>query len=149
MVYPPVPFRIASMRCRKADGRIPELHQPGNQLHFQPQLHGASEIKSPEAAQGFDKEAIKFNNNIFAFVSKTDFKGSAEPGLLQLGSPAKAPSIVLLGDSHASAAFCGLDAVCRELDISGIYVSSVISPFWNRELPALPFDASYYCDEKK
>lgn len=36
MVYPPVPFRIASMRCRKADGRIPELHQPGNQLHFQP-----------------------------------------------------------------------------------------------------------------
>ena len=80
-----------------------------------PQLHGASEIKSPEAARGFDKEAIKFNNNIFAFVSRADFKGSA----------------------------------CRELDISGIYVSSVISPFWNRELPALPFDASYYCDEKK
>lgn len=114
-----------------------------------PQLHGASEIKSPEAARGFDKEAIKFNNNIFAFVSRADFKGSAEPGLLQLGSPAEAPSIVLLGDSHASAAFCGLDAACRELDISGIYVSSVISPFWNRELPALPFDASYYCDEKK
>ncbi len=114
-----------------------------------PRLHGASEIKSPEAARGFDKEAIRFNSNIFSFVSRSDFKGSAEPSLLQLGSSSGTPSIVLLGDSHASAAFCGLDAACRELGVSGIYVSSVISPFWNRELPALPFDESYYCDEKK
>lgn len=144
-------YLFALLLCvagRQTEGFRNYINQEINSISS-PQLHGASEIKSPEAARGFDKEAIKFNNNIFAFVSRADFKGSAEPGLLQLGSPAEAPSIVLLGDSHASAAFCGLDVACRELDISGIYVSSVISPFWNWELPALPFDASYYCDEKK
>lgn len=114
-----------------------------------PQQHDVSEIKSPEAYQGFDEKSIRYNNNIFAFVNRSDFKGSMEPSLIQMGASSQIPSVALLGDSHASAAFCGLDAVCKELGLSGIYVSSVISPFWNRELPALPFDQSYYCDEKK
>ena len=108
-------YLFALLLCvagRQTEGFRNYINQEINSISS-PQLHGASEIKSPEAARGFDKEAIKFNNNIFAFVSRADFKGSAEPGLLQLGSPAEAPSIVLLGDSHASAAFCGLDVACR------------------------------------
>lgn len=97
MVYPL--YLFALLLCvagRQTEGFRNYINKEINSISS-PQLHGASEIKSPEAARGFDKEAIKFNNNIFAFVSRADFKGSAEPGLLQLGSPAEAPSIVLLG----------------------------------------------------
>ncbi len=144
-------YAIALTLCvigRETQGFKNYIHQDINAISS-PQQHGVSEIKTTETYQGFDQEAIRFNNNIFAFVDKSDFEGTPEPGLIRLGTSSPAPSVALLGDSHASAAFPGLNTVCRELGISGVYVSSVISPFWNRELPALPFDASYYCNEKK
>lgn len=144
-------YLFALLLCiagRQTEGFRNYINQDINGISS-PRQHGVSEIKSREYYQGFDEKSIQFNNNIFSFVNKSDFKGSREPGLIQLGASSRIPSMVLLGDSHASAAFCGLDAVCKELGISGIYVSSVISPFWNWELPALPFDQSYYCNEKK
>lgn len=81
-------YLFALLLCvagRQTEGFRNYINQEINSISS-PQLHGASEIKSPEAAQGFDKEAIKFNNNIFAFVSKTDFKGSAEPFSIEIPS---------------------------------------------------------------
>lgn len=133
---------------RETQGFKNYIHQDINAISL-PQQHGISEIKTRETYQGFDREAIRFNNNIFAFVDKSDFAGNPESCLIGMGASSSTPSVALLGDSHASAAFPGMDTVCRELGISGVYVSSVILPFWNRELPALPFDATYYCNEKK
>ncbi len=124
------------------------LHADSNRVAL-PLQADVSEMTHAGIYEGFDREAIRYNDNIFSFVDKASFRGDAEPCLLQVGDASKSPSFVLLGDSHASSAFPGMNVICREMHISGVYVSSVVLPFWDRELPPLSFDKSYYCDEAK
>ena len=58
MVYPL--YLFALLLCvagRQTEGFRNYINKEINSISS-PQLHGASEIKSPEAARGFDKEAI-------------------------------------------------------------------------------------------
>ena len=61
-------------------------------------------------------------------------KTAPEYPLFQLGNPERKPTFALIGDSHAEHFVAGFDTVANELDISGVFLASIIEPFWNREL---------------
>lgn len=70
--------------------------------------------------------------------------------LLWLGRPATPtdkPSFVLIGDSHAQAFFASFDTCSKEAGITGVYLSSIMIPFWNREV--LPVTPQYYYNRAK
>ncbi len=70
--------------------------------------------------------------------------------LLWLGrpsTPADKPSFVLIGDSHAQAFFAGFDICSKEAGITGVYLSSIMIPFWDREV--LPITKQYYYNRAK
>ena len=70
--------------------------------------------------------------------------------LLWLGrptTPADKPTFVLIGDSHAQAYFSGFDICSKEAGITGVYLSSIMIPFWNREV--LPVTSQYYYNRAK
>ncbi len=124
------------------------IHVESNRVVL-PLQADVSELKYADTYTGFDREAIRYNNNIFSFADKAFFQGDAESCLMQVGDASRPPSFVLFGDSHASSAFPGMNVLCREMGVSGVYVSSVVFPFWDWDLPPLSFDKSYYCDEAK
>ena len=70
--------------------------------------------------------------------------------LLWLGrpaTPADKPTFVLIGDSHAQSFFAGFDTCSKEVGITGLYLSSIMIPFWNREV--LPVTRQYYYNRAK
>lgn len=67
--------------------------------------------------------------------------------LLWLGLRQQQPGFVLMGDSHAQAFFAGFDICCKRHNLSGVYLSSIVVPFWNREV--LPVTQQYYYNRKK
>ncbi len=134
---------------RKTNGFKEYFNLETNNVDY-PVLNYACESTSPDIYSSFNKNVLLFSrSNFFAFVNKNNFQGSAEPCLIQMGVPSSHPSIVLLGDSHAAASFPGLDNLCKEMNISGIYLNPLIFPFWNWELPALEVDKTYYCNKNK
>lgn len=70
-----------------------------------------------------------------------------EQPLIQLGRQDCPARYVLIGDSHAQAAYMGLDKVSRELGISGVFLASIIEPFRNRECPLI-YKGYFYNREK-
>ena len=67
--------------------------------------------------------------------------------LLWLGPRKQPPTYVLLGDSHAQAFFAGFDQCSRQHNVTGVYFSSIMIPFWNREV--LPITQQYYYNREK
>lgn len=67
--------------------------------------------------------------------------------LLWLGTRNQQASFVLLGDSHAQAFFAGFDICCKKYNITGVYFSSIMIPFWNREV--LPVTQQYFYNRAK
>lgn len=67
--------------------------------------------------------------------------------LLWLGPRNQPPTYVLLGDSHAQAFFAGFDQCSRRHNVTGVYLSSIMIPFWNREV--LPITQQYYYNREK
>ena len=51
------------------------------------------------------------------------------PLLYQIGDSSKAPSFILIGDSHAEALYPGLDTISREEGWSGVYLHTYVIPF--------------------
>ncbi len=112
-------------------------------------LHHSAEASSPGIYDQFDKKAMPFFNYVFHYTCKDDFTGSDTPLLVHMGVPGKEPSIVLFGDSHANAVFTGLDTVLRPLDASGVFLTSIVIPFWDWELPELGAGSNYSCNRNK
>lgn len=52
--------------------------------------------------------------------------------LLTLGETAMPPRFVLMGDSHALSLFAGMDVLAKEMGTSGLFLDSIILPFWDR-----------------
>lgn len=63
--------------------------------------------------------------------------------LVHLGVTDKPASYVLVGDSHAQAIYMGMDQTCRELGLSGVFLTSIIEPWRNRECPLIRPHYSY------
>lgn len=56
------------------------------------------------------------------------------PLLLKLGDPLKAPSFVLLGDSHGAHFYAGVDQFCHRTGLSGVYLTSINYPYHNQTI---------------
>lgn len=55
------------------------------------------------------------------------------PRVLTMGNGKREPNIVLMGDSHADHFYAGMDTLFRQQDWSGVYLTSIVCPFHNRE----------------
>lgn len=72
---------------------------------------------------------------------------SLDVPFLWLGKREVDPCYVLIGDSHAQAYFSGFDICSKETGITGVYFSSIMIPFWNREV--LPVTKQYFYNREK
>lgn len=79
-----------------------------------------------------DLTRLVYNKDTFALAHSTRKVRTPQTPLLQLGPDSTTPSVVLIGDSHAQAAYFGLDRICHEMNISGAFFSGIILPFWDR-----------------
>lgn len=86
----------------------------------------------PELLVGFNQEKIPYRA---AWVShETNYNPELHQKKIpftQLGSNNDA-NFLLIGDSHAGAYIVGLDEICKDNDISGIALNSLLLPFYNR-----------------
>lgn len=101
---------------------------------------------SPDLMQNFDAEQLNFWSGWFAMCDTHQPAGLPKSPLFFLGDTTKTPNFVMMGDSHAGSMFPGFDVVCREHGQAGIYLPTIISPFWNYEVQT---DPTYYCTRKK
>ena len=77
---------------------------------------------------GLTKE-IAPSHTVFVLMNLQDpYSISLPTPLMRMGSYEKKPSILLIGDSHASHLYSGLDHVMRREKLSGIYLSSMAIP---------------------
>lgn len=101
-------------------------------------------------AEGFDRRQLEHERGWLTLTFPTR-RHPQEPDmtipLVQLGTAGKPARFVLVGDSHAQAIYMGMDDVCRRLDVSGVFLASIITPFRNREFPRL-FTGYFYNREK-
>lgn len=146
-------YAIALALCvigRETQGFKNYINADINKIQLIPApTHEAVVVKDPKIYQGFDKESFPFSPGILVEARNVNEIEHSKYILLHIGNSSKPPSFVLIGDSHAAASFYGMDVVCKKLGLSGIYVSSILFPFWDWELPDESGTHSYYCDRKK
>ncbi len=101
---------------------------------------------NPELLRDYDAGQLNFWSGWFTMCDTHQPKGLPKSPLFFLGDTTKTPDFVMMGDSHAGSMFPGFDVVCREQGRAGIYLPTIISPFWNYEVQT---DPTYYCTRKK
>lgn len=69
-------------------------------------------------------------SSISWYVMQQPFNGNYFP-LLVIGDEKCPPSFALIGDSHASHLYAGMDSVFRRHGLSGYFLASIIVPFHN------------------
>ncbi len=94
-----------------------------------------------------DKEKLKYNNGAIR-LTKTTRKEPKKPTtpLMQLGPESPTPRLLLIGDSHAQAAYSGMNQLCTELNIPGVFLSSIILPNWDLQTH---LDETYFYNKDK
>ncbi len=103
--------------------------------------------EDPTLYVGFDKEKIWYYQG---WITQTGVKLPREKRKVwmhRLGVESKTPSFVLMGDSHAGHYVTGLDTLCKENDVAGINLTTLVVPFWNRLLPEQR--TNYYFNKEK
>lgn len=101
---------------------------------------------SPDLLRNYDAEQLNYWPGWFTMCDTRQPANLPKSPIFFLGDSSKTPNFVMMGDSHAGSMFPGFDVVCREHGQAGIYLPTVISPFWNYEVQSGP---SYYCTRKK
>lgn len=89
-------------------------------------------------AEGFDRQLLEHERGWLTQSLPTQHRPKApemDVPLLQLGTAGKPASYVLVGDSHAQAYYMGMDVESQAMDISGVFLASIIVPFRDREYP--------------
>ncbi len=94
-----------------------------------------------------DKEALVYNSGVL-HLTYTTRKKPRNPStlLMQLGPESQEPRILLIGDSHAQAAYAGMNQLCHELNIPGVCLSSIILPNWDMDYY---LNSTYFYNQKK
>ena len=91
----------------------------------------------------------ELENRSFMYADPTDTSKpipTAAYLLANVGVQSQHPTLVLIGDSHANAAWFGLDKVCRDMGIAGAYFKPTIIPFWDKEFH---LKGSYFINKTK
>lgn len=101
-----------------------------------------------ELMRGYAFEQIRYWHGVFELADTTRPAEMPETGLILVGdAQAASPSFVLMGDSHAASMCPGFDAMCHKHQLSGLYLPTVVSPFWNYDIPRDRH--GYFCDRNK
>lgn len=103
-------------------------------------------VQTDELYRGFDAQQLNYWGGWFSMADTKEPKQLRQPALFLMGDAAKAPNFIMVGDSHAGSMYPGFDNLCRKYGCAGIYVPTIISPFWNYEVQR---DPSYYCTREK
>lgn len=108
-----------------------------------------SKVEEPELYRDFDEKAMRSQKGVFVIMEAPKPKEDIQ--MLRIGDSSLTPSFVLVGDSHAQASFSGIDTICREGEErrAGVYLTTIISPFWNIGIPPLSRGSDYFCDRAK
>ena len=109
------------------------------------------QCKAPNITDNLDSRILELHSR---WYTSTDWhtrthstQGTPEHPVFQLGSTNKIPSFVLLGDSHAEHYVPGINIFCKNNCLSGVFLASIIEPFWDRECPR--FDTDYFYNREK
>lgn len=121
-------------------------------------ISGASEeviVKSYEHWQwsddeqlqrGYDTSRLNYWGGMFSMSDTCAPAQTPKFPLFHIGDKQAQPNFVLMGDSHAGSMYAGFDDICRKQGCAGIYLPSIISPFWNYEVQ---MDEEYKCSRDK
>lgn len=108
-----------------------------------------SKEESADIFRDYDMTALNVQTGLYTIMEAS--KPKEEIAMLRIGDQHQKPSFVLVGDSHAQAFYAGFDTVCSNAGEtrSGVFLSTIISPFWNIEIPPLSLGSAYYCNRAK
>lgn len=93
-----------------------------------------------------DTDNLKYNEDIFNLANTTLRRPKTKSPLLQMGPESATPSVVLIGDSHAQAAYFGMNRLCHEMNLPGVMMSTTIIPLWDYHIYA---NSGYFFTEAK
>lgn len=85
-------------------------------------------VKTQDISNGLNRKILEPS-----FLSRAKIFSNYAP-LKHVGEPNILPSFVIIGDSHVYQTGIGIDAICREINTSGILLDSIIIPFWDRNV---------------
>lgn len=97
-------------------------------------------------ANKLNHPSLVFNDGIFDLSATTLPRPEIKTPLLQIGPASATPKLVLFGDSHAHSAYFGLNELCNEMNVPGVFLSVTTMPFWDW---AYPSKSNYFFDEAK
>ena len=98
--------------------------------------------------RGYAHESMGYWGGAYAMSDTPEPADAPRDALLLMGDEQSAsPDFVMMGDSHAASMYPGFDTLCRKHRISGVYLPTVVSPFWNYEVPR--DEHGYGCDRNK
>ena len=138
---------LLSIAGRKTDG-FACFHPSRESTELLPAYKNWAKAEPRFYQQSFNAAAICYSEGIFHLLEiPTDQSGAECPDALCMGNKDDAPTFVLLGDSHAQASYAGLDAFCKAHHRSGVYLTTIFSPFRNRTVPTCTL--TYYCNREK
>lgn len=120
------------------------LNVTSNQIERQSWKNPRACVNS-EIKKGFDSKAIKRYDG-WHYTNCCSKSITMRPWALQLGDASKTPTFVMLGDSQVQQLITGMDALASDMSVSGIYVATIVMPYWNRYRRE---HDSYYWDETK
>lgn len=96
--------------------------------------------------EGFDEKKLHFWQGMFTMNDIKCTIPLPAKKLFFIGDEAHAPNFVMMGDSHAGSLYSGFDQICRNKGCAGLYLPSVVSPFWNYDVYN---DENYFCNREK
>lgn len=100
-----------------------------------------------ELMRDYDCEQLRYWSGVFLMSDAHSPSGCPKNPLFLMGDASCKPSFVLMGDSHAASMYAGFDSFCARNALAGVYLPSVISPFWNYEVQ--PDQYGYFCNRHK
>lgn len=100
--------------------------------------------ENTDDGRAYNAEKLKGYSGVFTMARNYNCERSKS---LVVGCPG-VPSFVLVGDSHASSLFFGLDKECERCGLSGLYLRTYIVPLygWQNKIRAAD---EYYSDSEK
>ncbi len=128
--------------CRKTNG-----FRSADETEGFEKVPGAEACTLAHVHEGFNPELFPYFSWVEHYTVRSNPQQPPASTILHLGATDAPPTVVLFGDSHAAAAYPGVDAVLREMGVSGVYISSLVFPFWDRETPNS--FAGYPCGRQK
>lgn len=83
----------------------------------------------PDMYKGMSKELNPYMAVFWCMQVKAPSNETFQIPLMGLGVEDKKASIVLLGDSHGTHAYAGLNEMLKQSNLAGVYLSTVVLPF--------------------